>query len=243
MAGIFCIVSAIIGRQLTKQHWHTLYTHPGPDNTLVLAVECPQGWEETIDPSLPQSDVNTIIIHSTPSVGWLHWWQEHVLRRSYQEQSIALTLTDSPVIRTSSENESTIGIAFIGEYQQITIHNTGAHNAKAVRNTPIAEAANAMTKMENVLMILHPLSSSTTTTKRIRHPLGSELDVTTESFVSVGAAAPTVSASTTTIILPDDSLIDRAKAITIDSEEHVKPGSDAERIRQEIIRRVRIVSR
>lgn len=108
VAGIFALAFAIIGRQLTKQRWHTLYSHRQPGDKLVLAVECPEEWEEMTEPSRMQSSSNTLLIRPKPPGRFLNWWQQYILKQKMHNHTIILTLMRSPAQVSIAASKTTL---------------------------------------------------------------------------------------------------------------------------------------
>ncbi len=194
----FAIVGAV-GRQLTKERWHTLYSHAQPGDALLLAVECPEGWEADGNPLLRTQKSNSIWIHPKPTVGLLHWWQEHMLHEVFHDHTIVLTVMEDDRPASKAENE----VMFL--------------TIKSVDLSP--------------------------TTTLTRHRLGPEIDIRNDMAPMPGFQANFSPTSISTFIFLDETPTNNAVSIIIFSNEFGESYRYAERIRKEIIQRLKVVKR
>lgn len=199
MVSVLLVIGILIGRKLTIQRWHTLYSHPLAEDKLMLVVECPDGWEEDTDRLHRGRKINEIAVHPKPTVGFLHWWQEHILHQPTNDHSIYLSLTES--------------------------------------DRPASKEMNDV-----VTSIMKEVDPSPTTTLT-RHRLGPEIDMRDEIAPAHGSPADTTHRFVSTFIYLDETPTNEAASLLIMSNEYGHQDRNAERIRKEIIRRVRVVKK
>ncbi len=96
---VLIVLVGVIGRQLLKRRWHTLYSRKQPGDQFVLAVDCPDNWQEQIDTTLPAGTSEGISIEPKPAVGFLRWWQQHIQKQTSKPtmhyQTLSINLTES----------------------------------------------------------------------------------------------------------------------------------------------------